>query len=315
MVDITVVIPHRGPALGLWATVHSCDEDLKGLPLTYDYVVVTNGEETDLDTTALLGHMNRSGKLLRHLHSDAALAPPVARGLGASVADGRLLAFLDNHCLVGKRYFERAVADFDSPKHDIGMLHSAYMFYTADGTNYHYRLKLGYNFWAESSHIPQSEFCLYQMAAGGHGGIVVPKEVWDAVGGYGPEGVLVGYAGEELLFDLKLWRYGYKVWIDPKLLHYHYAGMRSYSRHFTPEYFTNLMACANVIGGEKWMYKVYDSFEFGKHFRLQFGDTKMFDLLETAYTRSVSYAREVDACSQYSLDELLVKWPRDCVAM
>ena len=313
-VDCSIIIPHRGNALGLWATIHSCELDLLDTGITYNFVIVTNGGKGDDDTVNTLTYLERTGALLKHLHFDEPLSPPVARQRGAAVADGRLLCFFDNHCLLGKRYFERVIADFDGKPMD--MLHSAFRFYTAEGTHYHYKLKLDYNFWAESMKLPVREFTLYKIAASGHGGFVVRKDAWDEVGGYGPEGLFVGYAGEELATDLKLWRYGKTNWVDPRLIHYHYASnTRGYSRHYTDEYYVNLMVSALVVGGEKWLYRVYESFA-GKHKHVRVkSTTNMYDLMELAYKRGIAYSKYVDAHSQYSLDEILVKFRKDSVAM
>jgi len=297
--------------LGLWSTIHSCEEDLVELPFDYNYVIVTNGEELDADARNTLHYLDSSGKLLKHIHSDSPLSPPAARQRGAAAANGKLLCFFDNHCLVGKRYFERVAVDFECAGLD--MLHSSTRFYSAQGTHYHYMLKLNYNFWAESSQQPQNEYTLYPLAAGGHGGFVVRKDVWGEVGGYGPEELLRGYGGEELIFDLKMWRLGKSNHIDPRLIHYHYAGNRGYSRHYTDEYYVNLLVSALVVGGEKWLYKVFDSFLNRRHIRTH-NHGEWYPLLETAYRRGIAYSHEVDAKSQFSLDELLAKFPQDRVA-
>ena len=312
MADFSIIIPHRGNALGLWATIHSCEEDLLGLDFDYNYVIVTNGEKLDADALNTIHYLESSKRLLAHVHSDVALSPPAARQRGASVADGNLLCFFDNHCLVGKRYFERVVADFEGRPLD--MLHSTTKFYSSQGAHYHYTLKLDYNFWAESSQFPQKEFTMYPLAAGGHGGFVVRKTAWDEVGGYGPEELLQGYGGEELLFDLKMWRLGKTNHIDPRLIHYHYAGNRGYSRHYTDEYYLNLLTSANVIGGEQWLYRLFDSFLNGKHLRLNPG-ASMYELMETAYNRSATYAKRLDAKSVRTLDESLVYFKEQRIAM
>jgi hypothetical protein len=297
--------------LGLWSTLHSCEEDLQGIDLAHNYVVVTNGCELLPEEKQTLAYLRRDGLLLEHVHSDEALSPPVARQRGAAVADGDLLFFFDNHCLVGKRYFERAVADFDHVGCD--MLHSSTRFYAGDFIHYQYRLMLDYNFWGDSQFEPSYEYKPYTIAAGGHGGFVVRRDVWNDAGGYGPEELLKGYGGEELLFDLKMWRLGHNNYIDPKLIHWHYTGDRGYTRHYTDEYYVNMMVTAHVIGGETWLYRLYDSFANRSHLRIRPQKT-MYELLEDAYNRSAQYAKELDSKAQYSLDELLVKFRLEQVA-
>lgn len=311
--DFTVIIPHRGNGLGLWATIHSVEEEMRNTPnLSHNFVIVTNGEPVSPEVEQTLAMFEKSGRLLKHIHSDAPLTPPAARAWGAEVADGKHLAFFDNHCLVARNYFARADAALTQFSCD--MLHSSAQFFSGHPLTYEYQLRLAYNFWGTNSTIPQSTYKPYRVAAGGHGGIFVRKDVWDAVGGYGPSDLFVGYGGEELIFDLKLWRYGYQVWLDPKLIHYHYAGNRGYPRHHTDDYYVNMMVSAFVIGGEPWLFRVYESFASGSHAR-KAPYTEMFELMERAHQRGAQYAREVDSRSKYTLDELLTKFRLEQVAM
>jgi GT2 family glycosyltransferase len=309
--DLSILVPHRGNPLGLWATLHSCEEELRSSKHSYEYVVVTNGGSLDVTEKQLIRNMEMTGKI-RHLHYDTALTPPVARQRGAEIASGEKLFFFDNHCLVGKQYFDRAVAYLN--QNGVDMLHSTTVFNAGDGCHYHYKLRLAYNFWAEGTKCALEDLRAYRIAAAGHGGFAIHKSVWDAVDGYGPDHLFDGYGGEEMAFDLKLWRYGYSVWLDPKMVHYHFAGNRGYSRHFSDDYYTNLLVSANVIGGEKWLYKVFESFISKPHIRIN-AKKHMWDILETAYNRSAQYAREVDDRSTKSLDEVLQYFRLNQVAM
>jgi hypothetical protein len=312
MTDFTIIIPHRGNPLGLWATIHSCESDLERTKFNYNYVIVTNGEELPEETRSTLLHLQKAGRLLKHEHSDAPLSPPEAREVGVRIADGKLLFFFDNHCLVSPRYFERAVLDFEKPEIDV--LHSTTRFYTGDVTCYHYCLRLDYNFWAAAATMPLSWCKPYQIAAGGHGGFVVRQEAWQDLGGYGPASLLRGYGGEELIFDLKAGLLGKKVFLDPRLIHYHYTGNRGYTRHYTDEYYVNMLVSAHVIGGEKWMYRVLDSFINKGHLRIG-AKQNMFDLVMAAYERSAEYAQHVAKSARCDLDELLKEYRRNQVAM
>lgn len=303
---LSIIIPSRGGPLGLWATIHSCISELEGLPgsepYNYEFVVVTNGEMCD-NVRSTLGHLDRYGRLT-HVHSDSPLSAHVARRMGVEAAKGDVLCFFDNHCLVGRGYFDRAV--YDTQERGLGIVHSATVYHSGQGKNYHYNLQLGYRFWGEANLMAGDSCRPYRIAAGGHGGFVVRREVWDRVGGYGPDHLLKGYAGEELIFDLKAWRMGEEVWLDPKMVHYHFAGERGYSRHHTDEYYINLLTCALVIGGEKWLEKVYDSFCNGQHMRAA-SESKLtwYEMYEEAWIRGADYSRHLDAVCGRSLDELL----------
>src|SRR5207248_815115 len=119
------------------------------------------------------------------------------------------------------------------------------------------------------------------------------------VGGYGPLCLFEGYGGEEMYFDLKMWLLGKKNWIDPKLIHYHFNGTRGYKRHYTSDYYRNMMMCAFVIGGEKWMHTVYDGFLQEPKFR----DVNLFDCLMAAQERGTGHAQWMSGKRQKSLDE------------
>lgn len=323
MLDFSIIVPHRGNALGLWSTIHSCEEELMNYrtngvqpefggfsKYSYEYVVVSNGERLDIDALSTVKNLESAGKLV-HKHYDEILTPPVARSRAVSLSSGKRLFFFDNHCLVGKQYFDRAMASMDEDGMD--MLHSTTSYYSMQPRHYHYKLLLDYNFWGNSV-LVAPHWKSYKCAAGGHGGFCVTREAWDSVGGYGPETLFSGYGGEELIFDLKMWRMGRTNWLDPRLLHHHYAGIRGYSRHYTDDYYTNLLVSAHVIGGEKWLYNLFESFVTKRHPRLR-PRKEWYRLLEDAYFRSVEYAQVVDSMSVYSLDELLEFFKSNDVAM
>jgi glycosyltransferase involved in cell wall biosynthesis len=309
--DISIIIPARGNNLGTWATAHSVIEDLRWSDFKYEIVLVTNGDTLQNDTKNLLEYLRRSDRLGAHIHSDSVIAPHAARQRGVQSSTGDVVFFFDNHCLVGRDYFKRVMLDIE--KYKTEFVHSTTKFFTGDASYYEYNLRLKENFWGCSAVIPQNEYKPYRIAAGGHGGFAITRDLWDFVGGYGPEKLLVGYGGEEFLLDLKVWLYGREVHIDPLVLHYHYAGNRGYPRHYTDEYYVNMMVCANVIGGEEWLYKVYDSFANGQHLRVM-SNASMFDLMQVAEQRSRDYANEVASRRQKTLNELLTYFRHQGVA-
>jgi hypothetical protein len=193
------------------------------------------------------------------------------------------------------------------------ILHSAVRFYAGAEIKYHYKLRLKYDFWAAYAPCPDDVLNAYQIAAAGHGGFVVRRDAWDEIGGYGPEELYAGDGGEEISFNLTAWRYGKTSWIDPRLVHYHYAGVRGYDRHFTDEYYVNMMVSAFVTGGEAWLYRLFESFMENTHVRKS--RTNMYDLLEIAYRRGAKYSAVVESKSKKSLDDLLVWFKNNQVAM
>jgi hypothetical protein len=310
MRDISIVIPHHGDTFGLWTTVNTCEAELSGSPHDYEYVIVTNGQKITQDLKLFTRFLSLTGRMI-HIHTEERLTPPAARSRGVEASSGRLLFFFDNHCIPCRRYFDRAVADF--AKYNMAQLHSGTKFFVGDMTHYHYKLLLEDRFWGCTGHLIPSESTPYKIAAAGHGGFAIRRDVWDAVGGYGPDSLYEDYGGEEFNLDLKLWRMGYDNWMDPKLVHDHWAGLRPYTRHYTDLYYVNFLTSAFVIGGEKWLNKVYESFAKNPHMRV--GPKKpMFDLLQDAYKRGYDYAKELDAKCKYTLDEVLARFRTELVA-
>jgi glycosyltransferase involved in cell wall biosynthesis len=290
--------------MGLWATITSCEDDLLRAGFDYNYVIVCNGDEKlEPDTQNTIHNLKEAGKVLKLIHSPDPVAPPLARQMGADAADGKYIFFFDNHCIISRDYFKRAMMDFE--KYDIDLLHSTTRYFARSVTHYEYKLKLACNFWAEATVLPQVPMKPYRCGVGGHGGFAVKSESWRSVGGYGPSDLFKGYGGEEVYLDLKMWMLGKSVWIDPLVIHYHYAGDRGYKRHYSDEFYINMMVCANVIGGREWLYTVYESFsQKGKFVRYK-SDKSMYDLLMVAEAHSAPHAAEMASVRQKSLDELL----------
>jgi hypothetical protein len=299
--DFNIVLAHRGPWMGLWLTVTSCEQALRGSGLKYGYVIVMNGETTIPEEMKFsLGYLSNDDKLTQFVVSPKPLSPPSARQLGTVFGDGRYIFFFDNHCMVDAGYFQRAITQMDEKNIDV--LHSTTMFHTSSEKNFEYTMQLDVNFWAtHMANYPKSKREPYRIGMGGHGGFVVRRSAWNDLGGYWTG--FEGYGGEETYFDMKAWLLGKEVWIDPQLIHYHFAGNRSYPRHATDDYYRNMLMCANVIGGEPWMYKVYDTFSRSSK---SASSKQMFDLLLDAEAKSNDHAHELAARRIRTLDEQLV---------
>ncbi len=175
---ISIIIPHRGNDLGLWATVTSCENELLNSGIEVEYIFITNGDkELNSDSKAVIEHVRLAGKLKHHEHFVEGLTPPDARQIGSTYATGEYLFFFDNHCMVTKDYFKRAIHDFTT--YDIDLLHSTTQYYVDDPKCYHYNLKLKYNFWGAANAKPRQEMKPYQIAVGGHGGFAVKRSSWE----------------------------------------------------------------------------------------------------------------------------------------
>lgn len=305
MKDFSIIIAHRGPALGLWATVQSCEENLVRSKFNYEYCICVNGQQDakkhprhhpiDRDTERVLSFIDKSGKLGHADILQGSLSPPSARQMATEHAKGKYLFFFDNHCLLGRNYFDRAILDF--LKYDMDMVHSATIFHAGDRDAYEYNLTLESNFWAKSAARAKLDWKPYPIAAGGHGGFAVKTDVWREVGGYWKG--FNGYGGEELYFDLKMAMLGKTNYLDPKLIHYHYPGRREYARHFSDDYYRNMMMCANIIGGETWMYRVALSFMT----EYPYAQTNPYYLMREAYEKSKEHAAWFRSVRHRTLEE------------
>lgn len=297
-VDLSIVIAHRGPLIGLWTTIESCINELSESPHSYNFVVVVNGEPETMDHAKIKMYLGKSGKLRNWIQHDDPMSPPNARQLGTRDANGKLLFFLDNHCIPKRHYFDRAVEMLK--RDDIDMLHSTTEYYSGFELGYHYDLCLQRNFWGTGNMFAPDDPAPYKAAMGGHGGFAIKRAVWDEVGGYW--GGFQGYGGEESYFDLKMWLMGKSVWLDPKMVHVHFAGERPYPRHFSDDYYRNMMMTANIIGGSHWLDTVSKSFIRGMRRR---SDVEFFDLVLQAQERSQSHADWLASKRTQTLDEFL----------
>jgi hypothetical protein len=303
-VDVSIIIAHRGAELGLWATIHSCSIELQASGLTYEFCIAVNGEEKlSDDLTRIREYLGRTGTMQEFVHVAEAMSPPSARQLATESANGKYLFFFDNHCLVNRGYFTRAIESME--RYGIDVLHSTTKFFDGCETNYEYHLTLKRDFWTNKPYFdPVDPNVPYKVAMAGHGGFAVKRDFWERIGGYWPG--FVGYGGEESYFDLKTWLFGSSVWLDPQMVHYHWAGVRSYARHFTPDYFRNMLMCANVIGGEQWMYTVFNSFKkFPQRKMKDIEIVPLFDILCEAQAKSQQHAKWLADKRVTTLDDFL----------
>lgn len=315
--DISVIIAHREAEeckasaypMGLWMSMQSIIQDLKDSGFTYEFSIVTTGLKTlHSDTTNALHFVQKYGVIGYVEHFAEVLAPPVARQKAIDKAKGKYLFIFDNHIMVPPGYFKRAIESME--KYNMDSLHSVTRFFFGENDCYEYNLRLDKNFWGEATFEPKSQEP-YRIAVAGHGGFVVRRDVFEEVGGYNWDG-WDGYGGEETYFDLKLWLLGKNNWIDPKLLHYHYAGNRGYKRHYTDEFFINMMAIANIIGGEDWMYKVQASFATN-YMKVNTGRS-IFDLMMIAQEKSKEHSAWLASKRKMTLDELLAYFTANNIA-
>jgi hypothetical protein len=307
--DISIIIPHRGNTLGVWATIHACEVELEGSPYSYEYVLCVNGEPLDEDLKIITNKLALQNKLGDLLHSLRPLSPPSARQLASESAVGEYLFFFDNHCIPSRGYFDRAIKQM--VERDMDCLHSTTQYYVGE-CHYHYKLTLEADFWVDSLMVAKDYEDPYRIAMAGHGGFVIKRSLFNEIGGYGPLEMFQGWAGEESYFELKLGLLGKSNWLDPKLKHFHFSTeKRGYSKTNSDDYYRNLMVAANVIGGKAWLDRVYKNFQEAPK---QPTGVTIGELYQSAEERSRSHAEWLASKRLYTLDELLEKFNNDGTA-
>jgi hypothetical protein len=303
--DVSVIIAHRGPEIGLWLTIESCIMDLEPSGLSYEFRICANDVERLTEDMKRIKHWTEKTEHVgEFLQVAQPMAPPSARQIVTENANGKYLFFFDNHCMPTRGYFKRGVESLQ--REGVKYLHSATRFFQGEGLNLDYKLSLKRDFWTLEPYrdTPNGTVDPYRVACSGHGGFAVRKETWQKIGGYFQG--YIGYGGEETGTDLKVWRMGEEVWLDPQFIHLHWSGERVYSRHFNDDYYRNMLMCANIVGGDKWMHTVFNSMTHCTRF-VKKGEpvTPLYDLLVQAEEMSTPYAKWVNLHSVMTLDEVL----------
>ena len=304
MKDISVCIAHRGDALGLWATLQSCEIELKAAGLNFEFCIFSNGEKESVDTKQIIRMTKHWECLGYYEHSDEAFTPQMARQKAIENSQGKHLFLVDNHVVLCRDFFKRAIIDFE--KYGIDILHSCTRYYMNDSVCYGYKLQLHTDFWGRSEGFPEHEYKPFKIAAAGHGGLIVKRDVFDKLGGYYLSSSFAGYGGEELTFDLGAWMQGMEVWIDPQIEHRHFAAAtRGYQRHFSENFYKNLFSCACILAGDTVEDYVYDMLKHFKKSSKPFLQKDLYDILTEAQERSKPYIAWFNARKIRTLEEQL----------
>ena len=222
--SFSICMGNRGPTLGVWATMHACESQLRATGFSSEYCVFTNGREADEP----LLNMKNAGMFLGE--TDEALPPPVARNCAAVMATGSILVFLDDHVIPGPRWFELVAQAL----HKYDVVHTSYQTFLGGPRYFHYSPLNTETMRGDYSTVPQS-WKPYPCKAAPHGAWAIRRKDWESLGGYGDW--YDGFGGEEAYFDMKAWAHGMTVGLEPNALYWHYSvrdDVRSYERVFNP---------------------------------------------------------------------------------
>lgn len=209
----SICIASRGPALGLWATIHACQAILP-VWLRVEFLVFINGQPKT-ETHHLLEDLCR----VKFAHLNEVVAPPIARDACVQEAAGDVLVFLDDHVLPVGDFFKRIDELFRKNK-SLGALHSSYQPYFLGDRYYHFIPDKELPTKGDYAKKPLSRKP-YPCLAGPHGGFAVRKRAYGKIGGYGDW--FQGFGGEEAYLDMKLRNAGWEVMLDPQMLFYHFS--------------------------------------------------------------------------------------------
>lgn len=261
--DISVCIASRGNPLGVWCSIESICQEAEIAGLNFGFAVVTNGEEfLEPDTRQILALLKASGRLDYHRHEKLPMTPQAARDECVKNTDSELIFFADNHILLSPMFFKRAVLDIE--KYDCKVLHSSTTYYYNDVTCYHYKIKPYADFWATSETLIENEFKPYKIAAAGHGAFFVNRKTYNDLDFYYLSSGFTQYAGEEISSCFSATMRDVDIWLDPRLLHRHFAAAtRNYARHHVESFYKNLFSCAFIITDEtadNYVFKMLQHF-------------------------------------------------------
>jgi hypothetical protein len=293
---ITVIISQHGDPTPFWFTTAAIDAQM---PVDYEYRIVSHGSEKS-------DYLAPYIKQLRNVtwqHFKEPLGAQTARQRASIGAKGDILYFSEDHVFVEHGYFKRALWNFDN---GVDALHSSLKMAQTEPRHYHYDLtKLHENFYGSETLIPAS-LEPYRIALGNHGSWFIRREVFEEIGGYGPEGLLTGYGGDESYFDFKMALLDKTNWLDPRMTHWHHThalggAPRGYPHNHSDDYYRNLMTCALVIGGEPWLNRIYSNFLN----QPKSSGRTMHQLYEDAWLRGEEHSKYLASIRHRTLDEQL----------
>lgn len=200
---VSVIIPSRSPAVGLWATIAACEHQEK-----CEYIIITSGSSYTPGHLRLLHNLPGRCKIAELNHG-----PAQARNLGASLSSGDILLFMDDHVIVPPTYIVSMKSNFNVWPDAI--FHVPFTSFPDGPVWYEY----GDDEKPYQDH-PKS-YMQYEVLSGSHGCFATTRKTWDKIGGYDER--FDRYGGEEVYFGLKAKKHRIPVMMDPQLTVFHYS--------------------------------------------------------------------------------------------
>jgi GT2 family glycosyltransferase len=327
MPDVSIIVPYAQDWPHLYFTLNQCAMLLVNSKLSHEIVVVGNnsGEPAIEDAAKLVtardfADAHKARFIISQIPSNG-----VAANLGAKVATGKYLAFMDSHVVLSPNIFTECIKVIDN---DIraGLVHAP-MCHTGIPFNpdfsymnnkrcyqYLYKewdLKKFPGVWYLNTGAFTGTYNHFnpgleprQIVGCGHGFFMIRKDTWDKIGGYhtGQR----AYGGRESFVTFKSLLFGFHNYTVPAVHHIHYNGRRLYEWkddkgcNGNDLFWRNAMTQAYSIGGEEWLAKTYAWYErkAGKN------NATLIRLREEAIDLSTEERKFVLANQQFPFDDL-----------
>ena len=297
---LSIVIPVRGKENELWFTLQGLLN--AGLEDGIEVVVVDNDPSDHVrDVCESFGR-----SCLRYVEAGEVKGVNYPRSVGASEARGEWLMMLDSHVLMRPGSFalmrERILEGAYPEK---SLIHFGVSFGSPEVWGA-YRLTLHTNFWGTWHHLVEpNALNPYPIGATGNWAFLTRISDWNVMGGFNE--AFRGYGGDEIYLQLKYWRSGGQVLLDPQVSGSHWSGPRAY--HVTPlELVVNTAIAGRVVVGSSFLER------FGEALLEHYVQKGLQgDHVRSALHRGVLQAQlseELQAPKQWrlSFDDVLAHW-------
>ncbi|WP_437996011.1 sulfotransferase [Sorangium sp. So ce185] len=302
---LTIVIPVRNEASNLWFTLQGLGfQDLDGVEI----VVANNGGEQLADVEKVT---KRFGAPARHILADAVASVNFPRSAGAAAAEGEWLLFLDAHVLLSPGALtclrDRVREGLYPP---LSLVHIPLLHESRTGAMGHYRLTLEEDFWGKwGPPVRETDFP-YRIAATGNYAMLTRRQDFEAARGFNPR--FAGYGGDEIYIQLKYWRLGGEVLLEPLVRGAHYSGPRGY-RNNGDEIVRNIGLAGRVVVGPDFLQRF--EAKISPHWARYTGP-KGFSAALREGVRAAEESGEaawLEEMAKLSFDEVLDLWRREGV--
>lgn len=293
--DLTVVIPHRGDAMGFWMACESVSIEADAAGIDYGFSVCSNGsDKLDPDSRQILAMLKQAKRLDYHYHNPEPMTAQMARQNAIDNTDSEIILCADNHIVCGRDSIKRGILDFE--KYDCDSLRGGTQYYQQDVICYGYIIKPKVDGWGTSQTLLSNYYKPLKVACSGHGFAFYKRKSFNELNGYYLSSLCKNYASEEILYDISSWMQGKNIYLDPQIIHKHYASSsRGYSRHHTSDFFKNLFSSTLILTDETSDNYVYHMLEHFQKTAKPILTKPLYDILMEAEERSLP----------------LIKWLRD----